>query len=117
MTFKTSVAIHIDPETDAGYIRLRETDIAETVELTDLVLLDLDEFKVAAGIEVLSLAANIPFARLHREFHVPSATVELVRQIQPTLGTFLQNVTTGGDSTRVDAGAAPHGRRRALSPA
>lgn len=117
MTFKTSVAIHIDHETDTGYIRLRETDVAETVELTDLVLLDLDEFKVAVGIEVLSLAAQIPFTRLHREFHVPSSTVDLVRQIQPTLGTFLQNVTTGGDSTRVDASTAQHGGRRALTTA
>lgn len=112
MTNTNSLTIHVDHEIDTGYIRLRAAKVASTCELTDLVLLDLDEFDMAVGVEVLSLKAEIPFSRLNREFHVPSTTVELLRRIQPTLGSFIKNVTTGSDSTS-STEAVAHGRRRA----
>lgn len=117
MTLNVSVAIQVDHETDTGYIKLRDEQIARTLELTNLVLVDLDRFDMAVGLEVLSLNAKIPFSRLHKEFHVPSSTVDLLRAIQPTLGKFLNDVTTGADSTH-DVEATPQrGRRRALTTA
>ena len=117
MTSNVTVAVQVDHESDTGYIRLRDERVASTLELTDLVLVDLDTFNMAVGLEVLSLGAAIPFGRLNREFHVPSQTVELLRKIQPTLGKFLSNVTTGADSTH-DVDATPqHGRRRAHADA
>lgn len=107
-----SLTITVDPESDTGYIRLNDADVRETVELTKLVLLDLDEFKMAVGVEVLALSAKIPFTKLHRDYHVPSTTVDFLRLIQPTLGKFLADVTTGADSTLDETDAVAHGRRR-----
>lgn len=116
---KTSpqMSIQVDQEFDTGYIRLSSSNVAETVEVSDLVLVDLDEFKVAVGVEVLSLSAEIPFSRLRYDFHVDSRIVELLRQIQPTLGKFFTSVTTGSDSTVVEGQEQQHGRRRALETA
>jgi uncharacterized protein YuzE len=108
-----SLTITVDRESDTGYIRLNDAKVRETVELTELVVLDLDEFKMAVGVEVLALSAQIPFTRLHRDYHVPSTTVDFLRLIQPTLGKFLADVTTGADSTRVETEAVAHGRHRA----
>lgn len=117
MTLNVSVAIQVDHESDTGYIRLRKERVDRTLELTNLVLVDVDSYNVATGLEVLSLDAEIPFSRLQKEFHVPSSTVALLRAIQPTLGNFLNNVTTGADSTH-DVEASPQrGRRRALATA
>lgn len=112
MTTNPQMSIQVDPESDTGYIRLSRSTVAETVEVTDLVLVDLDEFKVAVGVEVLSLNAEIPFNRLRYDFHLDSRIVELLRQIQPTLGIFFQGVTTGGDSTIVEGEERQSGRRR-----
>lgn len=117
MTTRPQFSIQVDQEFDTGYIRLSHADVAETVEVTDLVLVDLDEFRVAVGVEVLSLGAKIPFSRLRKDFHVDSRTVELLREIQPTLGSFFTNVTTGSDSTVFEGAEKSHGRRRALESA
>ncbi|MCW1803888.1 DUF2283 domain-containing protein [Brachybacterium squillarum] len=117
MNPEPTIEIQTDNESDTGYIRLSADKVVSTEQLTDLVLVDLNEYNVAVGIEVLSLAAKIPFGQLNRNFHVDSRTVDILREIQPTLGRFITNVTTGADSTVVDGADAPHGRRRYLEDA
>ena len=95
--------VHIDHEADAAYIELSQNKVVRTVEVTDAVLLDLDEFNVAVGVEVLELSAEIPFTRLHTEFHVHSEVVELLRLIRPSVAGFI-SVTSGTDSDTATSG-------------
>jgi uncharacterized protein YuzE len=84
-----SIRVEIDTEAGAAYVALTSAPVARTVELTDSVLLDLDEFDIAVGVEVLELAAEIPFTRLVRDYHVSTDVVDLLRAIQPSVSGFL----------------------------
>lgn len=98
MTMRDKVQVKIDREADAAYICLSNKPVVRTVEVTDEVLIDLDEFNVAVGIEVLELGAKIPFGRLHTEFHIHSNVVDVLRLIQPSVSGFF-SLTQGGDSS------------------
>lgn len=95
---RDKVQVKIDREADAAYICLSDKPIARTVEVTDDVLIDLDEFNVAVGVEVLELGARIPFSRLQSEFHIHSRVVDVLRLIQPSVSGFF-SLTQGGDSS------------------
>lgn len=88
MNTQASIRIDIDQSADAAYIRLSDKAVARTVELTEDVYVDLDELGVAVGVEILSLAAVIPFARLITECHVHSSVVDIVAMIRPSVGHF-----------------------------
>lgn len=98
MTMRDKVQVKIDREADAAYICLSDKAVVRTVEVTDEVLIDLDEFNVAVGVEVLELGATIPFSRLHTEFHIHSKVVDVLRLIQPSVSGFF-SLTQGGDSS------------------
>jgi len=92
-----SISVHIDHEADAAYIQLSKEKVVRTVEVTDSVLIDLDEYNIAVGIEVLELSAELPFTRLHTEYHVHSDVVDILRLIRPSVAGFI-SVTSGTDS-------------------
>ncbi|MFP3670919.1 DUF2283 domain-containing protein, partial [Priestia sp. SIMBA_032] len=73
---------------DAAYIELSKNKVVRTVEVNDSVLLDLDEYNIAVGVEVLELSAEIPFVRLNKEYHVHSEVVDLLRMIYPDVAGF-----------------------------
>ncbi|MDP9904547.1 DUF2283 domain-containing protein [Arthrobacter bambusae] len=93
-----NIRVEVDHNADAAYIALVDSPVAETVEIAEHVLVDLDEYRVVVGIEVLKLTARIPFDDLNRTFHVRSELVDLLRKIQPSISGFL-SVTVGTDST------------------
>lgn len=66
------ISFEIDREADAGYIYFSKNAVASTQEVTPTVLVDLDEFGIVVGIEVLQLSAQIPLDRLERDFHIHS---------------------------------------------
>lgn len=68
------------------------------MELTSDVLIDLDEFHVVVGVEVLTLHADIPFDRIETDYHVHSNVVEALKRIRPSVGSFL-SLQTGTDGT------------------
>jgi len=76
----TLPAVSIDYEADAAYLTLTSKAVARTCKLTDDVLVDLDEFDMVVGVELLSLAALLPVDQLITEFHVPSERLELFRE-------------------------------------
>ncbi|WP_367403756.1 DUF2283 domain-containing protein [Kocuria marina] len=90
--------LEIDLDAHAAYIRMRDEAVASTEEVAEDVLVDLDEFRVVVGVEVLTLTAKIPFADLDRKYHVHSEDIELLRQVQPSIAGFL-SVTFGSDSS------------------
>jgi hypothetical protein len=48
---------------------------------------------VVVGIEVLDLAAELPFHALVIEYHVDSRQVELLRLLRPSISGFVARVT------------------------
>ncbi|MFF2296985.1 DUF2283 domain-containing protein [Arthrobacter sp. NPDC058127] len=93
-----SIRVEVDYKADAAYIALLDAPVKETVEIAEHVLVDLDEFRVVIGIEVLRLTAKIPFDELNKTYHVRSELVERLRKIQPSISGFL-SVTVGTDSS------------------
>lgn len=92
------IVLEVDAVADSAYIRLSDSKVRKTVELTEDVLIDLDEFNVVVGVEVLTLHADIPFDRIEVEHHVHSTVVEALKRIRPSVGSFL-NLQTGTDGT------------------
>lgn len=90
--------LEIDLDAQAAYIRMRDEPVVSTEEVADDVLVDLDEYRVVVGVEVLTLTAKIPFSDLARNYHVHSDVIEHLRQIQPSIAGFL-SVTFGTDSS------------------
>lgn len=90
------IALDVDTDADAAYIRLTTEPIVRTVELNDEVSIDLDEFGVAVGVEVLALNAEIPFTELHTLYHVHSEVIQHLQSIRPTVASFM-SLSTGTD--------------------
>lgn len=97
MPVEPGVSVQIDAEAEAAYLRLGRGQVARTVEFADDIFVDLDEFNVVLGIELLDLETSLPLDDLAEQFHIKTATLALlVRAIQwgtprPTLSS-----TAGG---------------------
>lgn len=88
--------VAVDLFAEAAYIKMGPGPVARTEEVSDKILIDLDEFGVVVGLEVLSLDAEIPFTRLTTDFHIHSNVVEHLRGLYPSVGHFM-SMTTGTD--------------------
>ncbi len=56
--------MHYSQEADALYIRLKETKIENTDEITDGVILDYDINGTVVGIEILSVSKTVDIGQL-----------------------------------------------------
>lgn len=52
--------IEYDPEADALYIRFREADPVDNIDIDDGLTVDLDERRQLIGIEILSVSRRLP---------------------------------------------------------
>lgn len=96
------IVLTIDSELRVAYIQLQEASVARTVELTDDILVDLDEMNLVVGIEVLDLNADIPMRRLAEECHVHSDVIAALKQIRPSISGFIAQISSdAGRSTSV----------------
>jgi uncharacterized protein YuzE len=100
----SGISIMTDPTVDAAYIGLSQNEIAHTVEFSETVLVDVDEFGVAVGIELLGQNAEIPFTALVDRFHVHSSVVETLRLIRPSVGAFV-STQSANEGTSVASGS------------
>lgn len=87
-----TISIKIDVQADAAYIKLLDAQVHSTVSLTDDVNIDLDAHGRVIGLEVLTLEADIPFTDLIENYHVTSDVIESLRQIRPSVNTFLTSI-------------------------
>lgn len=99
------ISIELDTVLHAAYIRLSDHAVVRTVALDDQVMVDLDEFGVAVGVEVLDESAPLPFARLTDEFHVHTDVIGLLRFIRPDIASFV-GVTQGNDGMTTPSGSS-----------
>jgi len=96
-------AVSIDYEADAAYLKLSDGRVASTRDLTDHVMVDLDEYDVVVGVELLSLSAQLPLERLTTEFHVPSDQLDLLRMFRrESIVGRLRSAAEGTSVTRDD---------------
>lgn len=84
-----SIKIEVDTDVHAAYIRLSDEPVVRTVECTEHVMVDLDQYGVAVGVELLDETTPIPFQALLTDFHVHSEVVDLLRLIRPNVSSFL----------------------------
>ncbi len=85
MSRSAQIVVEIDHSNDAAYIRFTDKSVASTVEVNQCINIDLDEHRMVVGIEVLELAAELPFQMLIEHYHVPSDQVELLRRLRPSV--------------------------------
>jgi len=78
----------VDYDARAAYLRVSDREVVRTVEVAEFVLVDLDAFDVAVGVEVLELDAEIP-SSLEREYHIPSDCLPSLNVIKPSVTTFI----------------------------
>lgn len=64
--------LHIDKESDALYLRLDDSRIIESAEVSPGVVLDFNERNEVVGVEMLNLSKRVPSLDLH-EFQYQSA--------------------------------------------
>jgi len=55
--------IRLDPDVNALYIEFREGDVAKTIEVAEMVYLDVDDQGSALGLEFVNADDFIPFLR------------------------------------------------------
>ena len=69
------ITVNVDPTVGAAYIKLSDEPIVETVEVTPSVQVDLGATNTVAGVELLSLTAEIPVEALaNMPFRFPPLT-------------------------------------------
>lgn len=83
------IAIEVDQAVGSAYISLSLEPVVRTTEHSDGILIDLDRFDVAVGIELLDQHTPIPFGALIDRYHVRSDVVELLRRVRPDVASFV----------------------------
>lgn len=78
MTAGTAVSVKIDTEAGAAYLRLGRGQVARTVEFTEDVYVDLDQFGVVVGIELLDLDTPLPLDKLAARFHTNAGALDVL---------------------------------------
>lgn len=66
----SGVTVQIDTEAGAAYLRLGRGQVARTMEFSEDVYVDLDEFDMLLGIELIDLDRSIPLDELAERFNI-----------------------------------------------
>jgi uncharacterized protein YuzE len=99
MAAETAVSVKIDTEAGAAYLRLGRGQVERTVEFGEALYVDLDQFGVVVGIELLDLDTSLPLDELDARFHINASALDvLVQAIQWSAPR--RNVTSGSPPGR-----------------
>lgn len=85
--------LDIDMEARAAYLELSDSSVHETRQVASAVYVDLDEFGMVRGVEVLDLDADIPRQDLEKRFHVRAEDLARLEAIRPKVTFFMQRGT------------------------
>ena len=78
------MTVEVDSAVDAVYIRLADSPVVRTVELSDAVLVDLDAADSVIGIETLNSVVGLPLDELGERFHVPASVLGILSLVRPS---------------------------------
>jgi uncharacterized protein YuzE len=91
------LSVKIDGEARTAYITLTDARVASTVEFDEDIYLDLDEFGMVRGIELLNLERAIPLDDLAERYHINTATlIAIVQSIRFTAAPRTALTGSGG---------------------
>lgn len=105
--------VTIDALAGAAYIELNDAPVARTKELSEIVLVDLDEYNVVVGIELLSPATAPRVREITQSYHV---STECAHRLDQVLDTVRELRITGGQPTKPHAGGNYLNRLKARQP-
>lgn len=92
--------VKFDRTVNACYISLSDDPVAETLEYSDAIYVDLNQFGVVVGIEVLAPRAKFPLGSLKRDLHIHSDDEAFLAQFLPNLSASLPfSMTSAADPT------------------
>ncbi|MGH3764906.1 MAG: DUF2283 domain-containing protein [Pseudonocardiaceae bacterium] len=80
MPAETVVSVKIDTGAGAAYLRLARSQVTRTVEFTEDIYVDLDQFGVVVGIELLDLDTSLPLDELGARFHINTSALDVLMQ-------------------------------------
>lgn len=107
MPAETSVSVKIDTEAGAAYLRLGSGHVTRTVEVDEATYVDLDQFGVVVGIELLDLDTPLPLDELGTRFHINASALDvLMKAIQWSAAP--RTVTSGSPSDQSVAFSSLH---------
>lgn len=90
------VTLSVDTSIGAAYIQFADTRVAETIEETPDIQVDVDATGTVVGVEVLNLTADLPVESLTRKYHFASYEAELaLSQVKPTLQAVMHSGGAG----------------------
>lgn len=90
-----TVRAEYDREADALYIRLREGDVARSVEVDDVRVVDLDTTGAPIGVEILYPAENLAIASIARDFGFEHLLAEIDDAVVAELGPATYHTSVG----------------------
>lgn len=91
-----SPVLEIDLVAEAAYLRLSDNKVAETCEVSDSVLVDLDDMKMVVGVELLDLDTAVP-TELTKNYHVKQSQIEMLKRLgeRPSRAFLLSSASQG----------------------
>lgn len=97
------IEIQIDGEAGLAYMRFFGNPVARTEEFTPEVMIDLDEYGMVVGIELLTLYPPLSDAQLKaltEKYHVPADILDILPVATSALGEFTRPPTRRSGSLR-----------------
>lgn len=95
MSNQPKVRIVVDQDAGAAYMTLTDRPVARTVEATENIYVDLDEFNMVVGIELLTLhGVKLPITSLAYEYHLPSGQLDIIRARVTEMTQFISGSTS-----------------------
>ena len=92
---KTVMTLEVDANLGAAYLQFSDRDVAETVELTPEVQVDVDAFGNLVGVEILELGADVPVTELESRFNITPSQRVAVNQLRASLASFSTMSSSG----------------------
>jgi len=89
--------LSIDLEADAAYLKVSDNTVVRTSEVSPGVQVDLDEYNMVVGVEVLALDVEIPVEELTTKYHMREEQMLILGAIRPSVTSFVaRQVNSGG---------------------
>lgn len=98
MVNKVGPTVAVDFAVDAAYVQFSDAAVKNTVEFSDSIMVDFDEYRMVVGIEILGTKTTIPFSKLTEVAHVPATHVEALRSLMPSIQQSVLSSATDGVS-------------------
>lgn len=109
---RNGMTVDYDASVGVCYVKLSDSAVHSTFEYSDDILVDLDPYGVAVGIEVLNPDAQFPLTDLCDALHIHSRDEGQLSRLLPSLSHFMRaELTSAPDATLTRERAA------ALEPA